>query len=195
MSGHWFFYHACTNELLNCFFIYLIPCSPVFHSLTPDSKGRGKRVLSESNGQCPYIHNPLGCIAQIEFYPQYSVTHFRVSNESRNPVPFILAHRHPPLSKQMVDLPTSCILTATLLFLAQKGLSLYSSRLSQVIDTQNEHIHPCIFPPVCVFWWQCHTLSSLLTIYPCIFPASICILMTDNSHSQRPSTLFVFYVW
>ena len=53
-------------------------------SLTPDSEGRGKRVLSASNGQRPYICNPPGCIAQIEFYPQYSVTHFWASNKSRN---------------------------------------------------------------------------------------------------------------
>ena len=56
-------------------------------SLTPDSKGRGKRVLSVSNGQRPYICNPPGCIAQIEFYPQYSVTHFWALNESRNQSP------------------------------------------------------------------------------------------------------------
>ena len=38
------------------------------HILTPDFEGRGKRVLSVSNVKCPYIHNLLGYIAQIEFH-------------------------------------------------------------------------------------------------------------------------------
>ena len=103
--------------------------------------------------------------------------------------------RRLPLSKQMADLPTSCILTATSSFLAQKNLSLYSSRLSQVIDTQNEHVHPCIFPPVCAFWRQRHTLPSLLTIYPCIFPTSIHILITDNSLSRPNLVLYSSFMY
>ena len=41
------------------------------HILTPDSEGRGKRVLSVSNVKCPYIHNLLGYIAQIEFHSHH----------------------------------------------------------------------------------------------------------------------------
>ena len=37
--------------------------------------------------------------------------------------------------------------------------------------------------------------TSLLTIYPCIFPASICILMTDNSLSQPDLVLYSSFMY